>query len=353
LNIIKEEGKLEAQNQEKGSKTLDLWEKYLRKNKNTNMQKSDIQQLIAQNRIKEALNALNSTLPSHEENSIIMLQSQWNSLERNNNMGALSSGEYNVSRAKIVSAMLSLADSIVENQPPISNDYITITKTISVPKDFKGGVFRNTIEPFDVSQMVTFEPDTTGQKIFFSYAWGDDRETGESREKIVNDLYDALIKDNFDVIRDKIDLGYKGFISEFMTKIGKSDKIIVVISEKYVRSPYCMFELCEIARNCKFEKSEFRDKVIPLKIEHIDFSDPLILDEYLGYWEEQQQKWEVLFQKRIGQLSGEQHDRYEKIKMIHQNIGKLMDWLADMNTLSPKILSENNFEIIKAEIKKR
>jgi hypothetical protein len=36
--------------------------------------------------------------------------------------------------------------------------------------------------------------------------------------------------------------------------------------------------------------------------------------------------------------------------MIHQNIGKLLDWLVDMNTLNPKMLSADNFNEIKKAI---
>jgi hypothetical protein len=77
--------------------------------------------------------------------------------------------------------------------------------------------------------------------IFFSYAWDDENEQGNSREKLVNDLYASLVKGNYEVVRDKYNLGYKGFISEFMKEIGRGKCVVVAISEKYVRSPYCMF----------------------------------------------------------------------------------------------------------------
>ena len=186
------------------------------------------------------------------------------------------------------------------------------------------------------------------KKIFFSYAWGDDQESGESREKIVDDLYASLAQDGFDVVRDKNDLGYRGFISDFMKKIGEGDTIVVAISQKYVKSPYCMFELYEIARNSNFDKYKFQEKVLPIMVEFIDFSRPKVLDEHFSYWEETYNEWDGLVKKRTGQLSNEQLQRYDKIKMIHQNFGKLSDWLVDMNTLSPRLLSADNF----AEIKK-
>lgn len=189
------------------------------------------------------------------------------------------------------------------------------------------------------------------KKIYFSYAWGD-KEKGETREEIVNQLYDSLKEDNFEVVRDKMDLGYRGLISEFMKEIGEGDLIVVVISDKYVKSPYCMFELYEIARNCKFDKSLFARRILPIMVEFIDFSDPFILEPYFEHWEKEEQKWEEFVKKRADKISQDQFNRYEKVKLIHGNIGKLGDWLIDMNTLNPKLLSENNFEEIKKAIQK-
>lgn len=187
-------------------------------------------------------------------------------------------------------------------------------------------------------------------EIFFSYAWGDEAEQGDSREKLVNELYGSLLADGYGVVRDKYDLGYKGFIGDFMKRIGEGKAIIVAVSEKYVRSPYCMFELYEIARNCKFDKYLFREKVLPLVIEFVDFTKPEVIDEYLGYWEKENEKWTELIKKRAGQLSKEKMERYDKIRMVYHNFDMLTDWLADMNTLTLEILSANNFSKIKEEL---
>jgi len=49
-----------------------------------------------------------------------------------------------------------------------------------------------------------------------------------------------------------MDLGYKGLISEFMQKIRQGDCIVVVVSDKYLKSPFYMYELLEISRNLHF-----------------------------------------------------------------------------------------------------
>jgi hypothetical protein len=46
-------------------------------------------------------------------------------------------------------------------------------------------------------------------------------------------------------------------ISGFMKRIGLADHVIVVLSDKYLRSPYCMTELYSIYRRTVGEKEDF------------------------------------------------------------------------------------------------
>lgn len=190
----------------------------------------------------------------------------------------------------------------------------------------------------------------TNNEIFFSYAWGDENEKGESREKIVDELYQFLQQEGYKTVRDKYDLGYRGYISDFMTRIGQSKNIVVIISKKYVKSPYCMFELYEIARNSNFDKYQFSQKVLPIMIDFIDFGKSEVIEEYFTYWEAEYNKWDSLVKKRLTQLSIEQLQQFDKIKIIYQHFGELMNWLVDMNTLNPAMLSSNNFKEIKKAI---
>lgn len=187
-------------------------------------------------------------------------------------------------------------------------------------------------------------------EIFFSYAWGDEIETDTNREQIVNDLYNSLLKENFKVVRDKYSLEYKRLISDFIGRIGKGKIIIVAISEKYLKSSYCMFELYEIARNSNFDKTYFTDKILPVMVEFIDFTKPTIIQKYFSYWQDEYDMWDALVKKYSSQLAVEQLQRYDNIKMIFQNFGRLTEWIIDMNALSPRILSTNNFAHIKNEI---
>ena len=75
---------------------------------------------------------------------------------------------------------------------------------------------------------------------------------GRAREKVIDDLCAAavLARDQ-PILRDKEVLKLGDSISRFMRRIGASDRVFVILSDKYLRSSYCMFELLEIWRNCR------------------------------------------------------------------------------------------------------
>src|SRR5215467_12997267 len=110
--------------------------------------------------------------------------------------------------------------------------------------------------------------------VFISYAWG-----GES-EQLANKIDEELKKEGVRLIRDKRDLGFKGSIKEFMERIGRGNCVITVISDKYLRSKNCMFELLEIAEN-----QNFYDRIFPIVLRDADIYDGVNRVNYIKYWD--------------------------------------------------------------------
>ena len=180
------------------------------------------------------------------------------------------------------------------------------------------------------------------QAVFISYAWG-----GE-REEIVNQIDEALKKRNIKIIRDKRDLGYKGSISEFMERIGRGNCVIVVISDKYLRSPNCMFELVEIA-----EGKKFHDRIFPVVLKDANIYDPVKRIEYVKYWEVKRAELaDAMRTLDPANLHGirEDMDLYDRIR---DRISGLTSTLKDMNTLTPDMHRDSNFNDLYTALEKR
>ncbi len=171
------------------------------------------------------------------------------------------------------------------------------------------------------------------QAVFISYAWG------AEREDIVNQIDESLQKRGIKIIRDKRALGYKGSIKEFMERIGQGHCVIVVISDKYLRSPNCMFELVEIADN-----KQFHDRVYPIVLSDANIYDPLKRIEYVKHWEAKRAELAKAMKKLDpANLQGirDDMDQYDRIR---DKISGITSILKDMNTLTPEMHRDSEFK---------
>ena len=87
------------------------------------------------------------------------------------------------------------------------------------------------------------------------------------RTEVVDRLCETLMKDGWNIIRDSGVLRSGDLISGFMKRIGFADHMIVILSDKYLRSPSCMTELYYIYRRSLGEKDDFLRRIIPLTLE--------------------------------------------------------------------------------------
>lgn len=78
-------------------------------------------------------------------------------------------------------------------------------------------------------------------RVFISYARDDQKDGGASREQIVNRMEASLRKSGYDIRRDQTNLGYGESLRLFMEEFGHGGCIIAVVSDKYLRSPFCMY----------------------------------------------------------------------------------------------------------------
>lgn len=81
------------------------------------MTTSQMQQLIAEARLPEALVALKETLPPHLQNDIVHLQSRLSELQRKQRMGIVDGQDANLERNQITAAALDLCNQIDTSVP--------------------------------------------------------------------------------------------------------------------------------------------------------------------------------------------------------------------------------------------
>ncbi|HMS82227.1 MAG TPA: COR domain-containing protein [Nitrospira sp.] len=165
--------------------------------------------------------------------------------------------------------------------------------------------------------------------VFISYAWGDDTPAGQQRAKVVDDLCAALGQHGITVRRDQAEMRPGDLISEFMDRLTEGDCILVVISDKYLRSEYCMYELFRIFRNCADKPERFLRKVIPLllpdsKIDELD--DRL---ERAVHWTTLEEKLESRVKDNVVAVGTEFFRKFKLIGEFARNTSDMLEHLVD------------------------
>lgn len=177
-------------------------------------------------------------------------------------------------------------------------------------------------------------------EIFVSYAWG-----GES-EEIVNKLDTTLQENGILIVRDKRDLGFKGLITNFMNKIGKGKGIVVVVSDKYLKSPYSMYELLEIYRNREFTK-----RIFPIVMGDANIFEPLPRLQYLKYWRDKKDELDTAIKDFGADAITVIGDDYKIYKRVFDNFGEVVNILKDINSLTPDMHKSSDFEALLTAVK--
>lgn len=170
-------------------------------------------------------------------------------------------------------------------------------------------------------------------QIFLSYCWADD--------KIADEIYAKLaMLPEVNIHRDKIDIGKWKSIKAYMQSISNMDFTILLISDSYLKSSNCMYEVLEVMRD-----RNYSNRIFPAVI-FSGIYNPIMRAKYVKYWQDQYQdlKEELngIEPTNLSMLS-EDLKRYQDIAA---NIVKFLDTVSDMNNPElPKIA-----EVIKTKI---
>jgi hypothetical protein len=177
-------------------------------------------------------------------------------------------------------------------------------------------------------------------EVFVSYAWG-----GES-EQTVNELEHTFAEHGIRIIRDKKELDYKGSIKEFEERIGMGQCIVLLISDKYLRSEHCMYELMEVEKN-----QHLRERIFPIVLTDADIYSSAGRLAYIKYWDKQIKRLNNSI-KQIDLIADLDSitNNLKTYMRIRANIDHLTDLLSDMNTLTPEIHAKSGFSTLISSI---
>jgi hypothetical protein len=164
------------------------------------------------------------------------------------------------------------------SRDPSDSSHAIVTSSHEVPEAL-GGEDKNNLGDFVNTKDVALQkankngpPQSlaTPPVVFVSYAWGDTSpiasEVDGKRQEMVERLCKTVQTEGWQVVRDKTAIRYGELISPFIDTLGQANLVIVIFSDKYLRSPYCMTELFSIYQRSLQKKEEFLRRIVPIAL---------------------------------------------------------------------------------------
>ena len=163
-----------------------------------------------------------------------------------------------------------------------------------------------------------------------SYAWGDKTPEGLERERIVDEFCLAAEKSGKKIIRDKTEMRVGDSLVQFMQRIGRADRVFVILSDKYLKSPFCMFELSEVWRNCRQEEEEFLGHIRVYTLPCARIWSVEERQAYARHWETRHEVLKTLMQESTSTVGLADFQEFRLARNLYPNVSDILATVADV-----------------------
>jgi len=180
--------------------------------------------------------------------------------------------------------------------------------------------------------------------IFFSYSFNDT----EVVDKIDNDFKTFP---GIDIKRCIRDLEYTDSIKEFMKKVRDTDFVFIVVSDAFIKSPNCMYEITEL-----FNEKGFKERILPIipyesgDKRRAKIFTPEDKAEYILYWNKKRDYLENSVNAIPRESTPELDDGLKEYREISNIAGDFITIIADMNYVPLDQLKSSGYKQILKKI---
>ena len=140
----------------------------------------------------------------------------------------------------------------------------------------------------------------------------------------------GLAERNIRLVRDQSTVRTGDWISRFIAELGRADQAVLLISDKYLRSPYCMRELLYLFQTSSSDLKRLDRRVVPLLDDELKISRAYERAGYIAYWAGEAKKLSEAYEG-LPLLSLSDADRQEWLAILDfcHRVSDMMAWIAD------------------------
>lgn len=159
---------------------------------------------------------------------------------------------------------------------------------------------------------------STKPSVFISYNWGSD---------IIADEVEIRLKPFAEVRRDKKSIKPWGSITEFMKYIRETDLVVIIISDSYLKSVACLYEVMQLLK----DENWLSHTMFLVDESAKRIYKPAGQLEYVKYWIDEKNDLKNALDGIDHALVTFQAEELKKIELIQLHINEFMKTVADRN----------------------
>ena len=158
----------------------------------------------------------------------------------------------------------------------------------------------------------------TKPSVFISYNWGSDKTADEVERRL---------KPIAELRRDKNSIGPWGSITEFMKGIRKTDLVVIIISDSYLKSVACMYEVMQLMK----DENWISHTMFLVENSAKGIYKPVGQLNYVKYWLAEKTDLKNELDGMDHELVTNQVEELKKIDLIQLHINDFMKTVVDRN----------------------
>lgn len=161
------------------------------------------------------------------------------------------------------------------------------------------------------------------------------------KSEVVNDL-EKKIGGRADIKRDTREIGAWESITAFMNGIRKQDFAILVISDNYLKSVACMYEVLQLLKD-----DNWLDKTMIMLADDINIFGTKEQITYIKYWNDEYNNITELIKTLPPETVSSQAEDLKKISRIKDEIGSFLHIVSDRNIPAEDVYEQINIRLEK------
>jgi len=129
---------------------------------------------------------------------------------------------------------------------------------------------------------------------------------------------------------------------------------VAVISDKYLQSPYCMYEIYKLWQKCQGDAEDLAERLVPIVLPEVKIGSFEERAPYLEFWSERADKLEELIRKPNLRPGRESWEEVRLVREFAHHVDDILFFLQDV--LMPRKLEvhlDDDFQAVREALRRR